>query len=159
MDKCYRGDRRSDVDRRVNRGFTLKSLFICGRREETRRQDDKGKIFLADRYSTTIFAAIVVILFFSVIDGLLTLILLGYGAKEINPLLAYLLEIEPKLFMTVKYLLTCLSLVIFLIFRNIFLQRIKIYSSIFFSIFICIFVTVIMWELFLLSRVVIFGSN
>ena len=159
MDKCYRGDRRSDVDRRVNRRFTLKSLFVCGRREEIRRLDDKGKIFLADRYSTTIFAAIVLILFFSVIDGLLTLILLGHGAKEINPLMAYLLEIEPMLFMTVKYLLTCVSLVIFLIFRNVFLQRIKIYSSTLFSIFICIFVTVIMWELFLLSRVVISGSN
>ena len=159
MDKCYRGDRRSDVDRRVNRRFTLKSLFVWGRREEIRRLDDKGKIFLADRYSTTIFAAIVLILFFSVIDGLLTLILLGYGAKEINPLMAYLLEIEPMLFMTVKYLFTCVSLVIFLIFRNVFLQRIKIYSSTLFSIFICIFVTVIMWELFLLSRVVFFKSN
>ncbi len=159
MDKCYRGDRRSDVDQRVNRGFALKSLFVCGRREEIRRQDDKGKIFLADRYSTTIFAAIVLILFFSVIDGLLTLILIGHGAKEINPLMAYLLEIEPMLFMAVKYLLTCVSLVIFLIFRNVFLQRIKIYSSTLFSIFICIFVTVIMWELFLLSRVVFFKSN
>jgi hypothetical protein len=159
MDKCYRGDRRSNVNRRVNRGFALKPLFICGRREEIRRQDDKSKIFLADRYSTTIFAAIVLILFFSVIDGLLTLILIGHGAKEINPLMAYLLEIEPMLFMTVKYLLTCVSLVIFLIFRNVFLQRIKIYSSTLFSIFICIFVTVIMWELFLLSRVVFFKSN
>ena len=159
MDKCYRGDRRSDVDRRVNRRFTLKSLFVWGRREEIRRLDDKGKIFLADRYSTTIFAAIVLILFFSVIDGLLTLILLGHGAKEINPLMAYLLEIEPMLLMTVKYLFTCASLVIFLIYRNVFLQRIKIYSSTLFSIFICIFVTVIMWELFLLSRVVFFESN
>jgi hypothetical protein len=159
MDKCYRGDRRSNVNRRVNRGFALKPLFICGRREEIRRQDDKSKIFLADRYSTTIFAAIVLILFFSVIDGLLTLILIGHGAKEINPLMAYLLEIEPMLFMTVKYLLTCVSLVIFLIFRNVFLHRIKIYSSTLFSIFICIFVTVIMWELFLLSRVVFFKSN
>jgi hypothetical protein len=156
MDECDSEDKRSGVDRRAHRGFTVKSLFLYGNREEIRRQDDKGKIFLADRYSTTIFAAIVVILFFSVIDGLLTLILLGHGAKEINPLMAYLLEIEPKLFMTVKYLLTCVSLVIFLIFRNIFLQRIKIYSSTLFSIFICIFVTVIMWELFLLSRVVIF---
>lgn len=159
MDKCYRGDKRSGVDQIVNRGFTLKSLFTCGRREEIRRQDDKGKIFLADRYSTTIFAAIVVILFFSVIDGLLTLMLLGHGAKEINPLMAYLLEIEPKLFMTVKYLLTCVSLVIFLIFRNIFLQKIRIYSSTLFSIFICVFATVIMWELFLLYRVVILKAN
>jgi len=159
MDECDIGDKRSEVDRRANRGFTLKSLFLCGNREEIRRQDDKRKIFLADRYSTTLFAAIVLILFFSVIDGLLTLILTGHGAKEINPLMAYLLEIEPKLFMTVKYLLTCVSLVIFLIFRNIFLQKIRIYSSTLFSIFICVFATVIMWELFLLYRVVILKAN
>ena len=159
MDNCYFGNRRSGVDRRVNKRFSLQSLFICGKREEIRRQDDKDRIFLVDRYSTTIFAAIVLILFFSVIDGLLTIILLGYGAKEINPLMAYLLEIEPKLFMTIKYLLTCVSLVIFLIFRNVLLQGIRIYSSMLFSIFICIFVTVIMWELFLLYRVVFMKSG
>ena len=159
MDKSCRGDRRSAVDRRANRAFTLKSLFTYGRREEIRRHDDKRRIFLADRYSTTIFAAIVAILFFSVIDGLLTLILLGHGAKEINPLMAYLLEIEPLLFMTVKYLLTCVSLVDLLIFRNVFLQKIKIYSSTLFSVIICIFVTVIIWELFLLSRIVFIKSN
>ena len=159
MDECGSEDRRSRVDRRANRGFTVKSLFLCGNREEIRRHDDKRKIFLTDRYSTPLFAAIVLILFFSVIDGLLTLILTGHGAKEINPLMAYLLEIEPKLFMTIKYLLTCVSLVIFLIFRNVLLQGIRIYSSMLFSIFICIFVTVIMWELFLLYRVVFMKSG
>ncbi len=76
MDECDIGDKRSEVDRRANRGFTLKSLFLCGNREEIRRQEDKGKIFLADRYSSTIFAAIVVILLLSVFDGVLTLILI-----------------------------------------------------------------------------------
>ena len=159
MDNCYFGNRRSGVDRRVNKRFSLQSLFICGKREEIRRQDDKDRIFLVDRYSTTIFAAIVLILFFSVIDGLLTIILLGYGAKEINPLMAYLLDIEPKLFMTVKYLLTCLSLVTFLLFRNIFLRKIRIFTNMFFSIFVCIFGTVIIWELFLLYRVFILKLN
>ncbi|MBW1699551.1 MAG: hypothetical protein JRH18_20330 [Deltaproteobacteria bacterium] len=152
-------NRRSGKDRRANRGFTLKSLFIYGRREEIRRQEDRREIFLVDRYSSALFAAIVLILFLSVIDALLTLILIGHGAKEINPLMAYLLEIEPKIFMMVKYLLTCTSLVIFLVFRNIFLQSIKIYSRALFSIFICVFVTVIVWELFLICRVVIFGEN
>ena len=102
---------------------------------------------------------IVVILLFSIFDGFLTLILLAHGAKEINPLMAYLLQIEPKIFMTVKYLLTCVALVVFLIFKNIFLYRIRIYSRTLFPIFICAFVTVIMLELFLLYRVVIMQAN
>ena len=155
MSECDRAEKRSGVDRRAKSGLTLKSFFFYGKREKVRRHEDKTRIFWADRYSTSIFAAIVVILFFSVIDGLLTLILIAHGAKEINPLMAYLLDIEPKLFMTVKYLLTCMSLFVFLIFRNVLLRRIKIYSTTLFSIFLCIFVTVVMWELFLLYHVVV----
>ena len=159
MTEWDRAEKRSGVDRRANSGFTLKSLFFHGNREKVRRQEDNTRIFWADRYSTSIFAAIVVILFFSVIDGLLTLILMAHGAEEINPLMAYLLDIEPKLFMTVKYLLTCSSLFVFLIFRNVLLQRIKIYSTTLFSIFLCIFVSVVMWELFLLYHVVVSKSG
>jgi hypothetical protein len=154
MDQCESVDRRSGKERRAKRGFRFKKLFMNGRREEIRRRDDQSKIFLVDRYSSSIFAAIVLILLLSVIDALLTLILIDHGAHEINPLMAYLLEIEPKIFMTVKYLLTCASLFIFLIFRNIFLRSIKIYSSTLFTVFICVFVTVIAWELFLIYRVV-----
>ena len=155
MDQCNGVDRRTGKDRRAKRGFRLKSLFMNGKREEIRRQDDQSKIFLVDRYSSSIFAAIVLILLLSVTDALLTLVLIDHGAKEINPLMAYLLEIEPKIFLIVKYLLTCTSLIIFLIFRNVFLRSIKIYSSTFFSIFIGVFTTVILWELFLIYHIVI----
>ena len=130
-----------------------------GRREEIRRQDDQSKIFLVDRYSSSIFAAIVLILLLSVIDALLTLVLIDHGAQEINPLMAYLLEIEPKVFMMVKYLLTCTSLIIFLIFRNVFLRSIRIYSTTLFSIVIGVFTTVIVWELFLIYHVVIIADK
>ena len=158
-DKRYRWDRRSGTDRRGNTRFTLKSLFNNGKREEIRRHEDKNKIFIADRYSSTIFAGIVVILLFTIFDGLLTLILLAHGAKELNPIMAFLLEIEPMVFMIVKYLITCVSLVVFLIFRNFFLYRLRIYSSTLFPIVICAFATVIMWELFLLYRVAILSGN
>jgi len=116
-------------------------------------------VFFLDRYSTTIFAAIMVILFLSIMDALLTLILIGHGARELNPVMAFFLEIEPKIFMTVKYLLTCTSLVIILIFRNVFIRCVKIYSSTLFSIFIGVFMTVIAWELLLIYRVVVLGEQ
>jgi hypothetical protein len=154
MENAYDVDRRSGKDRRAKRGVTLRSLFTYGKREDIRREEDKCRIFFVDRYSSTIFAAIVLTLFLTVIDALLTLVLTGYGAHEVNPIMAYFLAIEPKIFMTVKYLLTCTSLFICLIFRNVFLRCVRIYSSTLFSVFIGVFMTVIAWELFLIYRVV-----
>jgi hypothetical protein len=155
MENSYDADRRSGRDRRAKRGFTLRSLFTYGKREEIRREEDKSRIFFVDRYSSTIFAAIVLTLFLTIVDALLTLVLTGYGAHEVNPVMAYFLAIEPKIFMTVKYLLTCTSLLICLIFRNVFLRCVRIYSSTLFSVFLCVFLTVVAWELFLIYRVVI----
>jgi hypothetical protein len=159
MGRIGKVDRRSGEDRRTRGGFTFKSLFYNGKREEIRRQEDYRRVFFLDRYSTTIFAAIMAVLFLSIMDALLTLILIDHGAKELNPVMAFFLEIEPKIFMTVKYLLTCTSLVIILIFRNVFVRCVKIYSSTLFSVFIGVFMTVIAWELFLIYRVVVSGTQ
>ena len=99
-ENSIRTEKRSGVDRR--RRLTLKALFHYGKRKEIRRQQDTYEIFFVDHYSSTIFAAIVLILFLSVIDAFLTLLLLGHGAREINPLMAYILRVEPKFFLTVK---------------------------------------------------------
>jgi hypothetical protein len=151
-------ERRSGVDRRRRR-FTIETLFRYGKRKEVRRQEDTYKIFFVDQYSATIFTAIVLILFFSVIDALLTLILIDHGAREMNPLMAYILRVEPGIFLIVKYLLTTTSLFILLVFRNIFIKKIKIYTRTLFSIIICLFVSVIAWELFLMYQVGLFTNK
>jgi hypothetical protein len=51
-------DRRSGTDRRNHSGINIRALLIGGRRTNIRRQDDKRKILLVDRYSTKLFAAI-----------------------------------------------------------------------------------------------------
>jgi hypothetical protein len=53
-----------------------------------------------------------------VFDAFLTLFLLGQGAYEANPVLAYFLKFGPYAFFTVKYTLTSLGLIALLIFRN-----------------------------------------
>lgn len=142
-------DRRLGKDRRDRRMF-----YKGGMRENIRRREDRNKIFFADRYSQSLFAAIVLILFLSVVDAMLTLFLMGRGATEINPVMAYYLNIGPYAFLTVKYLLTSLSVIILLICQNIFLRTIKIYTRTIFYFIIATFASVVIWEFFLIFDVV-----
>ena len=137
------------IDRRDFRLY-----FKGGMRENIRRREDRNKIFLADRYSQSLFGAIVLILFLSVVDAMLTLFLMGRGATEINPVMAYYLNIGPYAFLTVKYLLTSLSVIILLICQNIFLQTIKIHTRSIFYFIIATFASVVIWEVFLIFDVI-----
>ena len=80
-------DRRFRKDRRKRAGFNIRVL-IYGRREHIRRQEDKHRIFYVDRYNSSLLGLIVVILFLSVLDALLTLFLIENGAFEVNPIMA-----------------------------------------------------------------------
>jgi hypothetical protein len=146
-------DRRSGKDRRDHNVPEIKSLFIYSRRKKIRRQDDKYKTLYFDQYSSALFAAIVLILFLSIIDALLTLFLVDCGAREINPIMAYFLNFGPFTFMSVKYFLTCYSVIVLLIFSNVFFGKIKIYARSIFSYIIGMFMIVIGWELFLTFRI------
>lgn len=146
-------DRRSGKDRRSHDIPEIKSLFIYRRRKKIRRKDDQYKISYFDQYSPRIFAAIVFILFLSIIDALLTLFLIDSGASEINPIMAYFLKFGPYTFISVKYFLTCYSVIVFLIFGNVFLRKIKIYTRSLFTYAISVFMIVIGWELFLTFRI------
>jgi K+-sensing histidine kinase KdpD len=142
-------DRRSGKDRRSHKMPEIKSLFIYGRRKKIRRQDDKCKITYFDHYSSALFVAIIIILFLNIIDALLTLYLIDHGATEINPVMAYFLNFGPLTFMSVKHFLICFSIIVLLIFNNVFLGKIKIYTRSIFSYVIGAFMLVIGWELFL----------
>ena len=146
-------DRRSGKDRRSHKMPEIKSLFIYGRRKGIRRQDDKYKNFYFDQYSSALFVAVIIILFLSISDALLTLFLIDFGATEINPVMEYFLNFGPLTFMSVKYFLTCYSIIVLLIFNNVFLRKIKIYTRSFFSYAIGGFMIVIGWELFLTVRI------
>jgi hypothetical protein len=57
-------------------------------------------------------------------------------------------------FMSVKYFLASYSVIILLIFNNVFLRKIKIYTRSLFSYTIGAFMLVVAWELFLTFRIV-----
>lgn len=146
-------DRRSGNDRRSNNVPDVKSLFIYRRRQNIRRKDDKYKITYFDQYGSGLFLAIVVILFLSIIDAFLTLFLIDCGASEINPVMAYLLNFGPFTFIGVKYFLTCYSVIVILIFNNLFLKKLKIFTRSLFTYAIGVFSLVVGWELFLTFRI------
>ena len=149
-------ERRSLKDRRNPKQFKIKTLFVYvyGQRKTIRRQDDRYKIYYLDRYSSTLFACIVSILLLSVIDALLTLYLVDHGAVELNPLMAYYLNSDPLVFMSIKYLLTSFSVFILLMCGNISARKINITVNSLFPVVIVAFASVIIWELFLIYRVV-----
>ena len=146
-------NRRSGKDRRSHDAPEIKTLFIYSRRKKIRRKEDKHHIVYFDQYGSGIFVAIVSILFLSIIDAFLTLFLIDCGASEINPIMAYFLNFGPFTFVSVKYFLTSYSVVVLLIFNNVFLRKIKIYTRSLFSYAVGVFVIVIGWELFLTIRV------
>lgn len=147
-------EKRSGKDRRTPRFPKLKYLLFAGRRASVRREEDWHGTFYFDRYSSNIFAAIVLILLLSVLDALLTLYLIDRGSTELNPVMAYFLKYGPFVFMGAKYFLTCMGVVILLLFHNALRKRSTTHARYIFSYIICVFSTVVFWELCLIFFVV-----
>ena len=107
------------------------------------------RFFVVDRYSTTLFGVIVVILFLSAVDALLTLFLINRGAYEVNPIMAYYLSLGPYHFFIVKYGLTSLAVFVLLMFRDIFLRSIGVFTHSLLYFIAGVFLVVVAWELYL----------
>ena len=146
-------ERRSGKDRRNLGKFKFRDLFIKGQREFIRRKEDRDKIFYVDRYSSALFGVIVTILFLSVIDALLTLLLLNHGAYELNPIMAYYLRLGPYTFLAVKYGLTSIGVIFFVILKNTFLKSIRLYTDKLLYFVLAAFMTVVAWEFYLIFQV------
>ena len=143
-------EQRLGIDRRTNNKARLKYLLFNGRRVRSRRDEDSGKAIIFDRYNQKLFLAITTILILSILDAVLTLVVIQQGATELNPVMAYFLELGTPTFIVAKYLLTSIGVFILLIFKNAFLTKIKIYAHSLFPCVILVFIAVIAWELFLI---------
>jgi hypothetical protein len=146
-------ERRSGIDRRKTGTPSMRHFLRGGKREYIRRQEDKNNLFCVDRYSQSLFGAILIILFLSVTDALLTLLLTSQGAVEINPVMAYYLNRGPYQFLAVKYMMTCLAVFLLLICQNIFLRTIKIYTRSLFYVIIAALISVVLWQLYLIYKI------
>lgn len=101
--------RRADDRRELGwRTFVIGSL-TPRRRNNRRGEADDG---LLDWYEPHLLFLAIMILLMSVTDAFLTLQLIDLGASEANPVMAYLLDRTPRLFITAKMLLTGAGIVV-----------------------------------------------
>jgi hypothetical protein len=135
----------------------LRYLLAGGRRRAVRRLEDSHRIVLLDRYSPKLFAAILGILGFSLLDAFLTLYLVEHGSSELNPVMDYFLKKGPLIFTVAKYTLTCVAVLIFLVLANSVVPRSNFRAKKLFPYALLAFGVVIAWELllifFLVTRV------
>lgn len=144
------GEKRFGAERRRRSVPSLSILFSGGRRCRVRRVHDQRRIVILDRYSPGLLAVIMGILFLSLTDAFLTLNLIEHGASEINPVMAYFLQKGPLVFTLVKYGLTSLAVIIFLLVKNSVIQGSRMRTrSLFTFAFVCFLIAVV-WQIILI---------
>lgn len=147
-------DRRSGNDKRKQARINMRMLAGDGNRRIIRRQEDKGRIFFVDQYSPQLFVTIVAILFLCVLDALLTLYLLNHGAYEVNPIMAYLLNIGPYAFYITKYAITIIATFGLFLLRGVVIQKLNVTVHSLLYFIAGLYLGVVAWELYLFSDVV-----
>ncbi len=147
-------ERRSGTDRRKTRFGGIRRLVFSGRRRNLRRADDRRRLAVLDHYSPRIFAIIVATLLLSLVDALLTLLLISHGAVELNPVMAFFLSKGDSTFVIAKYLLTAISLTIVVLINYVFIRIFRAHVRDLLIYFAGCFALVVAWELFLMVRYV-----
>lgn len=156
MDQTWQGDidRRSDSDRRRKGIPALKPLLTYRRRRNLRRASDRRGLALLDYYHPSLLIPIILILVLSVVDALLTLFLMDNGAVELNPVMAFFIELGSLPFLMAKYTLTAFSVCTVVVFNYYFLRHLKMFARNLLHLFTLGFGFVIVWELVLAFRYV-----
>ena len=110
-------DRREHSDRRKSPTRPFSKYIFKGKRRHARRLEEDQNYYV-DRYDAKYLALVLSILLLCVCDAYLTLKIIHYGGKELNPLMIKFLDKFPEISLSVKYVITAISLVILLIHKN-----------------------------------------
>lgn len=148
-------DRRSGQDRRHRGVPSFRDLLVYRRRRHLRREEDRRKFVLLDHYGASIGVAFTAVLVLSVVDAFLTLFLLSHGAVEMNPVMAFFLDINEHAFLWVKYGLTVVAVVIVLVLNYAFMRKLRLHVRQLLNYFVLIFAMIVVWEIYLVMRIVI----
>ena len=144
-------EKRCGVDRRDKSGFWINKFRFYGKRSHVRRKEDRLKSYDIDKHSLKTVLSVFLVILLSITDAVLTLILLGTGASEINPVMAYFLnQGGPVLFFIAKYILTCSAILLVMMHADKFIFRTNFRAKSLIRLFAVPFFLVINWELYLL---------
>ena len=121
-------DRRTLKDRRKRPTRPFSRYTFSGRRQSIRRQTDRKTHLCVDRYGLRLFIALLLIVFFSVLDAYFTIFGVERGGREINPDMNFLIGQGYMYFFWVKYALTALAVLALCIYKNHRLVRVAVPS-------------------------------
>jgi hypothetical protein len=94
-------------------------------------------------------AAVLLIVGLTIVDAVFTLELLNCGAREVNPIMHYYLGHGPLAFFAVKYLLTCISLLIVLGLESVYGHKHRVPVKAFFIFEFAALALVVHWQIYL----------
>ena len=147
----YNGlERRSGHERRKSPIPFYRQLSFKGQRKTLRRAADRKRITLLDWYHPSMLVSILAVLGLSLLDALLTLILIEKGARELNPVMRYYVDHGPTVSVLVKYGITALALFIMLVLGALLARRWR-FTSLLIPLSGVLFGSVVIWELYLLA--------
>ncbi|MGC8639339.1 MAG: DUF5658 family protein [Isosphaeraceae bacterium] len=144
-------DHRFGPDRRGKPTGPLDAFRRAGRREKVRRAIERHDTYFVDRFDTYVLALIVSILGLTIVDGVLTIELLGPNCEEANPVMKYALQHGHGSFIVAKYVLTALGLPFLLVFKNHLMFGTRFRVGYVFPIFLLLYLLLVAYEIRLLE--------
>jgi hypothetical protein len=144
-------NRRCRNDRRKKPTSFWDVFRLAGRRMRNRRSDEFRRPYFVDRYPAMTLAFVLVLLVFTVVDGVITLHLVDVDCQEINPVMRYLLSKGPVPFLISKYAMTAAGLPILLIFKNYFLFGTRFRVNYLIPFFVGLYVALTVYQICLLQ--------
>ncbi len=95
-------DKRGGRDRRkAPTPMLSRFTFFGGRRSSGRREGESTNIFV-DRFGQGLFLVATLVILLNVLDAFFTLLFLGNGGRELNPVAQFFLDMGPMAFLLVK---------------------------------------------------------
>lgn len=105
-------------ERRRNHRKAAVHSFYRKRRNHIRREDDKTIGVYVDTHEPTLFYLALSLMALSVMDAFFTTLLISNGSEELNPILAYLLNLDLYVFLGAKFLITGFCAVFFIMHKH-----------------------------------------
>jgi hypothetical protein len=125
-------DRRVSRDRRQRPTSPFSRYVLLGRRRSIRRKKDRKTHIYVDLYGHYLLLSLLLIILLSILDAYFTIFHVEKGAREINPLMDFLMGYGNTSFFIIKYILTALGLMLLCIYKSLAFSRTVIICLLFF---------------------------
>lgn len=142
-------------ERRQNQVKTALYSFYRNRRKQIRRASDDVNGIYVDVHERKLWYLAITLMTLSVLDAFFTTLLIANGSEELNPVLAYLLQIDLWVFLAVKFFITGTSIVFFVLHKHHrLLNTVNCYQLLVFS--VTIYIILVCYEISMVQHLIAF---